>query len=140
MSETALVTGACGFTGTKLVEQLLDANWDVVATDLTETDRGQFYTETDNAPHPAYDPTFVNEHEDVPFYPADITERETLEPIFESHAFDVVFHPASLFDYFADCLLVGRDPYPDGHHALVDVQVIEAVYESAESGRRISLD
>ncbi|WP_436903487.1 NAD-dependent epimerase/dehydratase family protein [Halovenus halobia] len=102
MSERALVTGACGFTGTKLVEQLLEANWDVVATDLTEADRGQFYTETDNAPHPAYDPTFVNEQEEVPFYPADITERETLEPIFESHEFDVVFHPASLFDYFAD--------------------------------------
>lgn len=102
MSETALVTGACGFTGTKLAERLHDAGWDVVATDLEEADRDAFYTETDNAPHPAYDATALDEYDEMPLYPADITERETLTPLFENHDIDVVFHPASLFDYFAD--------------------------------------
>jgi nucleoside-diphosphate-sugar epimerase len=102
MSETALVTGACGFTGTRLVERLHDAGWDVVATDLEEADRGDFYTETDNAPHPAYDATALEEYDGVPLYPADITDRETVAPLFENHDIDVVFHPASLFDYFAE--------------------------------------
>lgn len=102
MSNTALVTGACGFTGTHLVKRLLDSGWTVIATDLMEAERGKFYTETDNAPHPEYDPTFIKEHEEVSFYHADITERDTLEPIFDTHDFNTIFHPASLFDYFAE--------------------------------------
>ncbi|MFB9804869.1 Gfo/Idh/MocA family oxidoreductase [Haladaptatus pallidirubidus] len=46
---------------------------------------------------------------------------------------------AEEFDYFADCLLSGRDPEPDGHHALVDMRTIEAIYESAERGNRVSV-
>lgn len=102
MTNTALVTGACGFTGTHLVERLLDKDWDVVATDLEEVDRGKFYTETDNAPHPEYDSSYVSEMEDVRFHTADLTEAETLEPLFETHDIDTVFHTASLFDYFAE--------------------------------------
>jgi xylose dehydrogenase (NAD/NADP) len=43
------------------------------------------------------------------------------------------------FDYFADCVLSGRSPVADGEHGLVDMRVIEAVYEAAESGRRVRL-
>ncbi|MFB6106351.1 MAG: D-xylose 1-dehydrogenase Gfo6 [Halobacteriaceae archaeon] len=43
------------------------------------------------------------------------------------------------FDYFADCLLDGRDPYADGDHGLVDMRAIEAVFEAAESGRAVSV-
>ncbi|WP_266075494.1 D-xylose 1-dehydrogenase Gfo6 [Haladaptatus caseinilyticus] len=43
---------------------------------------------------------------------------------------------AEEFDYFADRLLSGRDPVPDGEHALVDMRAIEAIYESAETGER----
>jgi xylose dehydrogenase (NAD/NADP) len=43
------------------------------------------------------------------------------------------------FDYFADCLLDGREPHPDGEHGLVDIKAIEAIYESAETGERIEL-
>ncbi|SIQ81301.1 D-xylose dehydrogenase (NADP) [Haladaptatus litoreus] len=43
------------------------------------------------------------------------------------------------FDYFADCLLSGRDPEPDGQHALVDMRTIEAIYESAKIDERIPI-
>jgi len=43
------------------------------------------------------------------------------------------------FDYFSDCVLSDRDPLPDGEHGLVDMQVIEAAVESAETGERIDL-
>lgn len=102
MTNTALVTGASGFTGSHLVKQLIDANWDVVATDLDEVDREKFYTETDNAPHPEYDPTAMRELKEVTFHSADLTDQKTLEPIFEAHDIDTVFHSASLFDYFAE--------------------------------------
>jgi nucleoside-diphosphate-sugar epimerase len=102
MPETALVTGAGGFIGTNLIEHLLEAGWNVVATDLDEAERGQFYTETDNAPHPEYDPSFVRENQDVVFEPADLTKPKTLEPLFENYTYDTVFHVASLYDYFAE--------------------------------------
>jgi xylose dehydrogenase (NAD/NADP) len=43
------------------------------------------------------------------------------------------------FDYFADCLLTGRDPHPDGEHGLVDMRTIAAIYESAERGERVTV-
>ncbi len=43
------------------------------------------------------------------------------------------------FDYFAHCVLTGADPEPDGEDGLIDMRVLEAVQESAETGRRIDL-
>ena len=36
------------------------------------------------------------------------------------------------FDYFADCLLAGRDPHASPEHGLVDMRAIEAIYDAAE--------
>jgi len=44
------------------------------------------------------------------------------------------------FDYFANRLQHGLDLEPDGEHGMVDMRAIEALYESAESGRRVELD
>ncbi len=44
------------------------------------------------------------------------------------------------FDYFAYCVLTGTDPEPDGADGVADLAVIEAAYESAETGRRVQLD
>lgn len=101
MARMALVTGAAGFTGSRMVELLDDRGWAVIATDLEETAREQYYVETDNAPHPHYDRSTV-EGRDVPFMAADLTERETIEPIFAEFDIDIVIHTASLFDYFAE--------------------------------------
>lgn len=43
------------------------------------------------------------------------------------------------FDYFADCLLAGREPEGTPEHGLVDMRTLAAVYESAESGERIEI-
>jgi xylose dehydrogenase (NAD/NADP) len=44
------------------------------------------------------------------------------------------------FDYFAHCLLTGTPPEPDGRDGLIDVQTMGAVYRSAATGKRVSLD
>ena len=43
------------------------------------------------------------------------------------------------FEYFAHCILTETTPEPDGWDGLTDVRVIEAAYESTESGTRIDL-
>jgi len=43
------------------------------------------------------------------------------------------------FEYFAHCLLTGADPHPDGEHALVDIEVVQATHESADGGGWVSL-
>jgi nucleoside-diphosphate-sugar epimerase len=101
MPQTALVTGAGGFTGTHMVSHLSRQGWDVVGTDLESEGRQEFYTETENAPHPVHDTAVVRER-GAEFVAADLTEPDTLEPLFEEYEYDVVFHTASLFDYFAE--------------------------------------
>jgi xylose dehydrogenase (NAD/NADP) len=44
------------------------------------------------------------------------------------------------FDYFAHALLTDGDIGPDGKEGLVDVQVMVAAYEAAETGERVEID
>ncbi|WP_435177824.1 D-xylose 1-dehydrogenase Gfo6 [Halorussus sp. AFM4] len=46
---------------------------------------------------------------------------------------------AEEFDYFAHCVLTGADPEPDGRDSVADMEAVEAVYESAETGRRVEV-
>ncbi|MGB9965654.1 D-xylose 1-dehydrogenase Gfo6 [Halobacterium hubeiense] len=43
------------------------------------------------------------------------------------------------FDYFADRVLRGEPIHPDGEHALVDMEALEAVYEAADTGETVFL-
>jgi xylose dehydrogenase (NAD/NADP) len=54
-------------------------------------------------------------------------------------SFEQINQMTEEFDYFASRLLRGEEPYPDGYHALTDLQAIEAIYESTETGERIEL-
>lgn len=105
MGKTALVTGACGFVGSHVVEHLTEHEWDIVATDLEANRRTDFYDESGTSDHPQgpHHRYYGDLLEDlgVQFVSADLTRRSTLEPLFD-HAYDVVFHTASLYDYFAD--------------------------------------
>lgn len=42
--------------------------------------------------------------------------------------------------YFSRCIQEDRRPEPDGLEGLADVRVIEALYDSAEAGRRVKLE
>ncbi|NUB90658.1 Gfo/Idh/MocA family oxidoreductase [Haloterrigena sp. SYSU A121-1] len=44
------------------------------------------------------------------------------------------------FDYFGYCVLTDTEPEPDGEDGLVDLEAIEAAYESAETGCRVGLE
>ena len=41
--------------------------------------------------------------------------------------------------YFSDCILENRDPEPSGEEGMQDVRIIEALYESAETGKAVGL-
>jgi len=54
-------------------------------------------------------------------------------------AFDDVDEVFEEIEYFAACVLSGREPAPDGTHGLVDMATIDACYQAAERGERIDL-
>jgi glucose-fructose oxidoreductase len=41
--------------------------------------------------------------------------------------------------YFSDCILKNRAPEPSGEEGLQDVRIVQALYESAESGRAVQI-
>lgn len=41
--------------------------------------------------------------------------------------------------YFSECILKGTEPEPSGLEGLIDVQIVEAMYRSAKSGRPVKL-
>ena len=100
MAKRALVTGACGFTGSNLVEHLLREKWEVVATDLKADAHGEYYC-VDGDLHPMHYGSDLLEGMGVTYIPGDLTKKETLLPLFAKGSYDVVFHVASLYDYFA---------------------------------------
>ncbi|PSP85655.1 glucose-fructose oxidoreductase [Halobacteriales archaeon QS_1_68_17] len=53
--------------------------------------------------------------------------------------FDQVNQMTEEFDYFADCVLSGRDPEADGEHGLVDMRALEAIYEAGETGETVRI-
>src|SRR5271157_525011 len=100
MAQKVLVTGAKGHTGSFLVKLLVEKGCEVVATDLPPRERSDLMKK---------ETVFRNDlhymdievMEGVTFMPADLTDKESLRPLFKDQQFDVVYHPASLYDYFA---------------------------------------
>jgi nucleoside-diphosphate-sugar epimerase len=89
-----LVTGACGFTGSHLVKQLLDSGQAVIATDLSRAFE-----------HPKNKAIFASQgidfgHPKCTVQPSDLTDKKSLAALFE-HPVTHVFHTASLYDYSA---------------------------------------
>ena len=42
--------------------------------------------------------------------------------------------------YFSECIEQGRRPEPDGYEGWADVQIVEAIYESARTGESVKVD
>ncbi len=49
-------------------------------------------------------------------------------------------HFGAQLRYFSDCILNDRQPQPSGDEGLIDVQIVEALYQSAHEGRPVTLD
>ncbi|MCP4764289.1 MAG: NAD(P)-dependent oxidoreductase [archaeon] len=107
MTKKALVTGALGHTGSFLVNLLIDEGWTVVATDLEpKTRKDLMKKETVFSDKYKY---MSIEHEGVTFIAANLIEKESLKALFkEEKDYDVIFHPASLYDYFAELELLRK--------------------------------
>jgi hypothetical protein len=41
--------------------------------------------------------------------------------------------------YFSDCILKNREPEPSGEEGLQDVRIVQALYESARSGKPVNI-
>jgi len=41
--------------------------------------------------------------------------------------------------YFSDCILNHKEPEPSGYEGLADVRIVEAIYESARTGKKVAL-
>ncbi len=107
----SLVTGACGFTGTHVVEELVAAGHEVVATDLARS------MERDDPK--AHDFPSVLRDLGIEPVPADVRDRASLERVIDQE-FDYVFHVASVFNYSAPWE-VYRSVNVDGTRNLLEV-------------------
>lgn len=105
-----LVDGAKGHTGAFIVKALLEKypNCKIVATDLPSEDREQIMTKEKLFGKGYGGMLEVLDDERVEFIAADLTKSKTIYPLFEQKQYDVVFHVASLYDYFAELTLLRK--------------------------------
>ena len=72
-----------------------------------------------------------------PHHPREVTV--TRSGTTASFEFEMVDQMLEEFDYFADCVLSGRTPDPDGPHGVTDMRIFKAIYDSAASAESIRL-
>lgn len=93
----ALVTGASGFTGSTMVDLLIERGYSVVATDREDT--GFAYVRQCQAMIESNPERFRGQT--VEIVPADLTKRETLRTVFRYRKIKHVFHAGAVFDMSA---------------------------------------
>jgi len=76
-----------------------------------------------------------------PAFDAEVNPTLTLDVGAErvEYTGEFVDEVAEEFDYFAHCVLTDTEPEPDGHDSVADMEAVEAIYESAETGRRVEV-
>jgi glucose-fructose oxidoreductase len=72
-------------------------------------------------------------------YASDKRMRVTVADNTNERIFPKVDEFGPELDYFSDCILNNRDPEPSGDEGLIDVQIIQAAYRSAETGRVVPI-
>ncbi len=72
-------------------------------------------------------------------YAADLKHYLTIDGKTEETVFPKRDHFAAELTYFADCVLSDKDPEPDGWEGMADVQIMEAIVKSAQSGAAVKL-
>lgn len=112
-----LVTGACGFMGTHMVEVLTEAGYPVRATDLPSA-----YEKDDRK---AGRFPSVLKRLGVEFIPSDLTEPSTLDPVVKD--VQLAFHVAAVFSYSAPWALLEKVNV-DGTRELLDRLLDQATF------------
>jgi xylose dehydrogenase (NAD/NADP) len=76
-----------------------------------------------------------------PAFNAEVNPTLTVEVGDERFEYEGEFvnEVAEEFDYFAHCVLTDATPESDGRDGVADMETVEAVYESAETGRRVEV-
>jgi predicted dehydrogenase len=72
-------------------------------------------------------------------YLGDKSIQLTVNEEVENLSFKARDHFGPEFDYFSECILENKSIEPSGHEGLTDLQIIEAIYKSAQTGKIISL-
>ena len=101
------------------------------------------FTVSHNA-HPSSHLQVIGSEGEVRLEPAFFTDedrrlRVTTEEANSTIEFDQVNQMVEEFDYVAHCIRTGTEPVPNGRHGLRDIEVMEALYRSAETGARVDL-
>jgi predicted dehydrogenase len=63
----------------------------------------------------------------------------TIDGETETRSFESRDQLAAEFIYFSDCILQNQDPEPSGEEGLIDVRIIQALYDSIKSGSFVQL-
>lgn len=110
MGKLVLIDGAKGHTGTFLVKEVLESRpeWEIIATDLPTEERTSLMTKEKVFSSRFKYMTEVLENDRVSYIPADLTAKDTIERLFEGNKFDIIFHVASLYDYFAELSILRK--------------------------------
>lgn len=72
-------------------------------------------------------------------YAVDLKHRLSTDEGTEEETFPRRDQFAAQITYFSDCILKDQTPEPDGWEGLQDVQIIEAIYQSAKSALPVKL-
>lgn len=73
-------------------------------------------------------------------YATNITYEVEIGEDLRRHTFEKRDQFAPELIYFSECIKQGIRPEPDGYEGMADVQIIEALYESARTGRPVEVD
>ncbi len=110
MNKIVLVDGAKGHTGTFLIKEILETkpDWNIIATDLPLNKRNELMAKEKIFSSRFKYMTEILENKRISFIPADLTDKKSLNDLFQDSKYDIIFHVASLYDYFAELDLLRR--------------------------------
>lgn len=72
-------------------------------------------------------------------YVGELNQQITIEGKTRERSFPMRDQFAPELLYFSECILTGQDPEPSGEEGLQDIKIIEALYQSAETGRPVKI-
>lgn len=73
-------------------------------------------------------------------YVGELKQQLTINGETQERSFPAGDQFASEIVYFSDCVLTGKDPEPSGVEGLADVRIVQAIYQSAQTGQPVQLD